>query len=113
MVSDLVVIGPLAVRRFVLEKVCESHSRHCHPYDHVTLVIRGCVKVSYKYTENGQVVEGESREFRAEEMIHIKAGVEHEVKGLEPDTKYVCIFPHRDLDGMVVQDYIGNDKAYT
>jgi quercetin dioxygenase-like cupin family protein len=111
--SDLVIIGPLGIRKFGIEKVCQSHSRHCHPYDHVTIIMRGRVKVAYKYDENGKSVEGESREFVAGEYIHIKAGVEHVIKAMEANTKYLCVFSHRDFEGQVVQEYNANDLSYS
>jgi quercetin dioxygenase-like cupin family protein len=110
--SDLAIIGPLGVRRFHLEKVCETNEGHKHNYDHVTLVIRGRIKVQYRYEKDGQVVEGETKEFGPGEHLVVKAEVFHTIKALEPDTVYNCVFSHRDFDGLVTQTYVGNDRAY-
>ena len=110
--SELTVRGPVGVRRFHLAKTCQTNEGHKHNYDHVTIVIRGRVKVRYSYDHDGQRIDGESREFGAGEDFVVKAQVYHEVKALEPDTVYLCVFSHRDFDGVVSQQYTGNDLAY-
>lgn len=110
--TDLSIIGPIGVRKFELAEVCESNAGHQHNYDHVTIVVRGRIKVIYRYEQGGQVVEGESREFGAGETVTIKANVHHTVKSLEANTLYLCVFSHRDFDGQVIQSYRGNDAAY-
>ena len=110
--ADLAIVGPIGVRRFTLEKVCESHEGHSHNYDHTTIVIRGRVKVAYRYERDGQLIDGETREYAAGEYFVCLAKVHHTIKALEDDTAYVCIFSHRDFDGIVVQAYVGNAAAY-
>ena len=109
---DLAIIGPIGVRRHVLEHVCEESQGHEHNYDHTTIVIRGRVKVTYSYPKDGEIVQGESREFEAGECIEIKANVHHTIKALEDNTVYLCVFSHRDFDGLVTQKYAGNASAY-
>lgn len=111
--SSLAIIGPIGYRKFTLEKVCESHAGHEHNYDHSTIVVKGSIKVIYSYIKDGELVEGESREFGAGEVVEIKAKVRHTIKALEPNTQYMCVFSHRDFDGLVTQKYIGNEAAYT
>lgn len=112
LMSDLAINGPLGLRRFRLEKTCDESVGHEHNYDHVTLVHRGRLKVLYRYVKEGQEIVGETREYEAGEFFTVKASVRHTLKALEPDTEYFCIFSHRDLDGVVLQQYRGNDRAY-
>lgn len=108
---DIEVLGPIALRKFTLEKVCEASVGHQHNYDHVTFVQRGRIKVIYRLTPDGP--EQESREFGVGEMVLIKAQVSHTIKALEPGTQYACVFTHRDFDsGEAVQVYNGNAQAY-
>lgn len=106
------IIGPIGTRDFVLDKICEESVGHEHNYDHITLVIRGRLRIKYSYTENDKLVEGESRDYSQGEKILIKANVRHTVKALEDNTLYTCIFSHRDFDGLVTQNYLGHGKAY-
>lgn len=110
--SDLIVNGPIAYRSFRLARVCEAHEGHTHNYDHATIVIRGRLKVRYRYERDGQLIEGESQEFGQGDVVTIKAGVYHTLKALEPNTLYHCVFSHRDFDGLVSQTYVGHDEAY-
>lgn len=110
--SDVLIRGPVGMRKFQLDKACDSNQGHEHNYDHVTLVLKGRVKVEYSWTENGKLIEGESREFSAGEDIIIKAKVRHNIIALEDGVLYTCIFSHRDFDGVVCQTYTGNQAAY-
>lgn len=105
------VLGPLALRKFHLEKLCDVNEGHQHKYDHVTFVQRGRIVVLYRLTVDGP--EQESKEFKVGEMVLIKATVFHTIKAMEPNTKYVCVFTHRDFDsGEAIQEYNGNPEAY-
>lgn len=110
--SDLAVVGPIGIRKHFLEKTCNVSEGHEHNYDHTTIVVRGRIKVTYSFMQNGVKVEGESKEFEAGEAIFIKADVYHTVKALEDNTMYMCVFSHRDFDGLVTQSYVGNQGAY-
>jgi quercetin dioxygenase-like cupin family protein len=109
---DLALVGPIGVRRFHLEKVCETNEGHQHNYDHTTIVVRGRLKIVKKYEKDGSIIEEDAGEFDAGELIHVKANVHHTIKALEPDTVYLCVFSHRDFDGLVTQRYVGNPRAY-
>jgi quercetin dioxygenase-like cupin family protein len=112
MSAGAVVLGPIAYRTFTLESVCQESIGHEHNYDHVTIVISGSIRVKYSWTEpDGKVVEGESKEFSQGQVVNIKAGVRHTIKALEPNTHYLCVFSHRDFDGLVTQTYVGNAAA--
>ena len=112
--SDLALIGPVGIRSFTLEKACEANHGHEHNYDHTTIVIRGRLKVLYAYEKDGQTIEGESEEFGQGETIHIRAKVRHTLIALEANTMYMCVFSHRDFNGVVVETYNAacSDKAY-
>lgn len=94
------IIGPLTIRRFQLNHVCESHVGHEHEYDHDTIVIRGRVQV----TENGVL---HTHTYGPGAVIFIAAGRSHTIKALEP-SEYLCVFSHRDFDGRVSQRYLGH-----
>jgi len=110
--SQVCIVGPIGVRPFALDKACEAHEGHTHNYDHAMIVIRGRLKVTYRYERDGKIVEGETREYGSGETLVVKADVFHTVKALEPDTVYHCVFSHRDFDGLVTQTYTGNQRAY-
>ena len=98
------VLGPIAVRKFTLEKKCDVGELHEHNYDHTTVVFRGSIIVKVDGQEHGPYEVGEH--------VVIKAGVKHEIKAQEDGTQYWCIFSHRDFDGTVIQNYVGNAAAY-
>lgn len=108
---NLQVIGPVSLRTFDLEKKCQENEQHAHNYDHTTIVVAGGIKVFYEYEDKGETVKGESGEYHQGEAVCIKAGVRHTVKALVDNTKYMCIFSHRDLDGLITQSYVGNEGA--
>lgn len=110
--SDVAIIGPVGIRQMHLEKTCEAHVGHEHNYDHTTIVIRGRIKVLYRYVRDGEEIEGESDEFGPGETIHIRAKVRHTIKALEDGSLWYCVFSHRDFGGLVTQEYIGNQAAY-
>ncbi len=109
--TDVAIRGPIGTRTFHLQKKCETSEGHQHNYDHVTLIIRGRLKVTYSYIRDGQKVEGESREFGPGDDVIIKAEVFHTLKAMEDDTVYRCIYSHRDFNGVVVEKY--NSAACT
>lgn len=113
--GELAVVGPVGLRPFRLEKTCHAAVGHEHNYDHTTIVIRGRLKVYYEYDKDGRAVRGESGEFGQGETIFIRAKVRHTLKALEDNTVYMCVFSHRDFDGVVCETYeaaMGNQAAY-
>ncbi len=97
-------VGPLGIRPFEFASVCESHVGHQHNYDHTTIVICGRVRVFY--------LDQDPQEYGPGEYFAVPAKVFHTLKALEPNTKYLCVFSHRDFDGLVTQEYVGNPDAY-
>lgn len=103
--SDLAIIGPVGIRPMHLERACETNVGHEHNYDHTTIILRGRVKVLYRYVKDGQEIEGESEEYGQGETIHIRAKVRHTIKALTDNVLYYCVFSHRDFDGVVCERY--------
>lgn len=108
--GPLEVIGPLSIRRFSFAKICQVHRGHSHNYDHVTIVTQGRIKVKYQIPDGA---EGESREFGPGDTVLIKAQVYHTVKALEPNTRYLCVFTHRNQEGLGVEAYEGDPLEAT
>ena len=108
--TGLTILGPVAMRSFTLARKCEESHGHAHNYDHVTFVQSGAVQVFYRLGPD--MPEKESREFKAGDFFLVKAEVYHRIKATQPDTRYACVFTHRDFDGAIVQEYNGNDPAY-
>lgn len=78
---------------------------HYHHFDHVSLLIRGKVRVE---------VEGEDpTEFKAPTFIVIKKEKKHKFVALENDTVWYCVFALRDIDGNVTDVYSGNNSPYS
>lgn len=112
--SELAIIGPVGIRPTHLAKACEANVGHEHNYDHTTIVIRGRVKVLYRYMQDGREVDGESVEFGQGETIHIRAKVRHTITALTDNVLYYCVFSHRDFEGVVCERYEAamNQAAY-
>jgi quercetin dioxygenase-like cupin family protein len=111
--SDIIVLGPVAYRAFSLPRECDANQGHAHNYDHITIVQAGAVKVFWRPAGDEAGPERESKVFRAGEFFLVRAEVEHRIKALAPDTRYACVFTHRDFDeGAVVQEYNGHPDAY-
>lgn len=100
---SLTLVGPLAIRPFTLEQICTSHQGHQHNYDHTTIVLQGRLRAC--------LPDGD-QEYAAGDYFAVPAKTWHILKALEPNTKYLCVFSHRDFDGLVTQEYVGNDEAY-
>lgn len=105
------VLGPVGMRRFNIEKTCGANEGHTHNYDHVTFVQAGSLKAIWSETADGP--KKESKVFKQGDMLLIKATIHHTIKAMEPNTRYACVFTHRDFDsGEAVQEYNGNPSAY-
>ena len=105
---DAALVGPIGVRRFVLEKKCHTGALHSHNYDHTTIVIHGRIQISMVVDD----VEQPSQEYSAGELVPIPAQSKHKIKALEDNSVYLCVFSHRDFEGLVSQWFVGNAAAY-
>ena len=107
MTGELIHLGPIAYRAFVLERTCEEDAGHSHNFDHVTFVNAGKVRVFF----GDGMIEPECHDYAAGEFFLCKAEVHHRIKAMEPNTRYTCMFSHRDADGLVTQSY-ESEAAY-
>lgn len=109
------VIGPLGIRYPTgLQAAGDGNDSHAHTFDHVTICTLGAYRV--EATVNGEQVVTEIRAPRPDKpamnMLLIKAGVEHKLTALEDNSKYECLYLHRDARGELVEHYTGWPKAY-
>lgn len=81
------LVKNLWTRQMHFEKAGDIESGHAHQFDHCTLLAVGSLTVT---------VNGNSRDFKAPQMIYIKAGEYHELKALEDNTVAYCIHALRD-----------------
>ncbi len=100
--------GPIAHRRFTLDKKCHSNINHKHNYDHTTIVINGRIEITVEKEDGSE----SKKEFIAGELFEVPAEQSHTIKALEDNSVYLCVFSHRDFKGLVTQKYIGNNGAY-
>lgn len=77
-------------RQMHFKKAGDVEFGHTHPFDHLTLLAAGRLKV---------VVNGEVSEFTAPYMIYIKAECAHELVALEDNTVAYCILALREKNG--------------
>ena len=108
---DLAIGGNIGRRRHVLDKTCMESVGHQHNYDHSTIVVCGGIKVTIRDTADGPV-ESERDYLPGSDPIFIAAKKFHTIKALKDNTVYFCIFSHRDFNGVVTQEFMGNTKAY-
>jgi len=83
-------VANLWSKQMHFKKVGDTEFGHSHTFDHLTLLAAGALKVT---------VDGSSTEFKAPQMIYIKAGKEHELIALEDNTIAYCIHALRDHEG--------------
>lgn len=94
MSQPLVNIGCVAnlfSRQMHFEKAGDKEFGHTHPFDHLTLLAAGSVKVT---------VEGKETIFKAPHMIYIRADKVHQLEALEDNTVAYCIHALRDGNGV-------------
>ncbi len=108
----LAIVGPVGVRRFEALHICEAFEGHEHNYAHATIVISGRIRVSREVVRDGQVVDAGTTEHGPGDVIAIPAKMRHTIKALAPHTRYLCVFSHRDLHGLVTEAYEGHLAAY-
>jgi quercetin dioxygenase-like cupin family protein len=107
---DVTIFGPLAYRAFTLERECQENQGHTHNHDHVTFVRAGSLRVFSRTDPDGP--EEGSRVYRAGDFFLVRKDVYHRIKAMEPDTRYACVFAHRDADGLITREYEGYHAAY-
>lgn len=100
---DEFVSGNIFVRPNALLPKGHVINGHKHTFDHTTIVFMGSIHVKM-IGNDGKIIE---KDFKAPAHFLVKAGVEHEIKALEDNTTYWCVFSIRDSEGRVVQEYDG------
>jgi len=103
--QDLGYFGNIWVKSHYLKSKGDSNGGgHTHKFDHVTLLIRGKVKVE---------VEGQRPKlFSAPTFIIIPKENKHRFTALEDNTVYYCVFALRDIDGEVTELYDERNSPY-
>lgn len=82
-------VANLFSRQMHFEKAGDIEEGHTHPFDHLTLLAYGSVKVT---------VDGKESVFKAPHMLYIKADKVHFLEALEDNTLAYCIHALRDGD---------------
>lgn len=96
MSAPAVMLGCVAnvfSRMMYFKKAGDTEAGHKHPFDHLTLLAKGRLKVT---------VEGVATEFAAPHMIYIRADKQHEMVALADDTVAYCIHALRATDGNII-----------
>ena len=119
--------GPFAIHEWYLENVGDINRGHKHDYWHMGLVVRGSIRLRtwvQEVHEDGTPklncdgnpvwnVRPGSQVFRAGDTFDVPAELGHEFKALEPHTRGLCIFPHRDpITHEIVETANGWTAAY-
>lgn len=95
MKSNITCVSALFIRQMHFEEVGDVMEGHSHTYDHQTLLGHGSIRAE---------VEGRVVDFKAPQVIFVRAGKAHKFTALEPNTVAYCIHPLRDGDS--VEDII-------
>lgn len=74
-------------------KAGDKHAGHYHHVDHVTILGKGRISITFG--------DGETREYAAPALIEIDKNIRHQITALEDDTMYVCSFPQYGPDGEI------------
>ena len=79
-------------------KAGDREEGHIHPFDHVTALAAGSCRLT---------VGGVSTEFKAPQLMFVKAEQVHSIEALEDNTIAMCI--HALRDGYAIEDIIDPD----
>jgi hypothetical protein len=88
--ASIGVVANLWSKQMHFKKAGDTEFGHSHTFDHLTLLAAGSLKV---------IVEDVASEFKAPQMIYIKAEKKHELIALEDNTIAYCIHALRDNEG--------------
>lgn len=106
------VVGPLAIREFRFEHKGQSTIGHSHQFDHATECVTGALLVERTLmvrNEDGTFKEvmAQARMRPGDRPINIEKGVHHKLTAEADGTMYRCIYPHREIDGSLVEHFTG------
>lgn len=93
--TKITAAGNLWLRQMRFANVGDANEGHVHNYDHLTLLAYGSVKVH---------VDGNTTEFKAPQMVFIKAGKSHFIEAMEDGTIAYCVHALRDKDTAEILD---------
>ena len=100
----------LFTRMMHFEKAGDTEQGHTHPFDHLSLVASGKIKIT---------VDGQETIFTAPHMVYIHKDKNHELVALEDNTTVCCIHylgPREDAgnildDSMIPNGVVVNTEA--
>lgn len=95
--EEIGFVGNVWVRQCYMEKAGDIVGGHLHYHDHVSLLVRGSVEVTVGLSK--------PKVFTAPTFIVIKKEHKHQIKALEDDTIWYCVFAVRDIDGNLSDIY--------
>lgn len=84
---------------------------HHHEYDHVTMVARGRVRVTFSEVPFAGIPE-EVKEYSAVSMFITRSFRLHTIVSLEPNTTVCCIHAVRTKDGKILEPDIPKDHYF-
>jgi quercetin dioxygenase-like cupin family protein len=84
-------VANLYSRMMHFENAGDIEHGHTHPFDHLTLLATGSLKI---------IVDGQETIFKAPHMIYIHKDKKHELVALENNTVAYCIHALRSGDGV-------------
>jgi quercetin dioxygenase-like cupin family protein len=88
-------VANLFSKQMHFAKAGDVEQGHVHQFDHLTLLAAGSLRVT---------VNGKTNDFKAPQMIFIKAEYNHELVALEDNTVAYCIHALRDKDSGDILD---------
>lgn len=94
--DGLTLYGNVLIRRFVLRKG-EVVPGHAHRFDHLSLLLRGRMRVT---------VDGHEKTYSAPQEVVMAKGLTHRLEALDDNTIWLCIFACRDADGSAVENIV-------
>lgn len=104
-IEELGFFGNIWVRSHNYNKAGHTNGGgHYHLFDHVTLLVKGSIKVE---------VEGyEPTRYSAPTFVIIKKDEKHLITALEDNTVYYCVFAMRDINGDITDVYSQDNSPY-
>jgi hypothetical protein len=100
--ATLGMCGNIYTRQMHFINAGDTEYGHTNPYDHMTLLAKGALKV---------IVDGVETEFKAPHIIWINSEKRHELVALENDTVAYCIHAIRESGEILDPDMIPNGQG--
>lgn len=89
-ITDVKIVDNVFVKMHHFLRVGDTHQGHVHPFDHITLLSSGAVRMVH---DNGEA------EYKAPHLIVTPKGIKHQFTALEPHTVFCCVHAIRDGEG--------------